>query len=63
AIVENRGGVHTAAIIVPIVLMLSIGAFIMVWQLRRIKQRSGSLNMWLTNGAIYYKESEPLQEL
>ncbi|XP_047208637.1 Down syndrome cell adhesion molecule-like isoform X2 [Girardinichthys multiradiatus] len=63
AIVENRGGVHTAAIIVPIVLMLSIGAFIMVWQLRRIKQRSGSLNMWLTNGAIYYKDSEPLQEL
>ncbi|KAK5623978.1 hypothetical protein CRENBAI_023748 [Crenichthys baileyi] len=62
-IVENRGGVHTAAIIVPIVLMLSIGAFIMVCQLRRIKQRSGSLNLWLTNGAIYYKESEPLQEL
>ncbi|XP_032411651.1 Down syndrome cell adhesion molecule homolog isoform X2 [Xiphophorus hellerii] len=60
---EARGGVHTSAIVVPVVLVLLIVASIAIWQLRRIKQRNGSLNMWLANGAIHYKGSEPLQEL
>ncbi|KAM4733048.1 uncharacterized protein FYW61_008627 [Anableps anableps] len=62
-ITENGGGGHTAAIIVPVVLVLLIGAVITVWQVQRIKQRSSSLNIWLTNGEIHYKGSEPLQEL
>ncbi|XP_023183902.1 Down syndrome cell adhesion molecule-like protein 1 homolog isoform X1 [Xiphophorus maculatus] len=60
---EARGGVHTSAIVVPVVLVLLIVASITIWQLRRIKHRNGSLNMWLANGAIHYKGSEPLQEL
>ncbi|XP_027865586.1 Down syndrome cell adhesion molecule-like protein 1 homolog isoform X2 [Xiphophorus couchianus] len=60
---EARGGVHTSAIVVLVVLVLLIVASIAIWQLRRIKQRNGSLNMWLANGAIHYKGSEPLQEL
>lgn len=60
---ENRGDVHIAAIIVPVLLVLLIGAVFTVWQLQRIKQRTGSLNVWLTNEAIRYKETDQLQEL
>ncbi|XP_016525129.1 Down syndrome cell adhesion molecule-like isoform X4 [Poecilia formosa] len=60
---EARSGVHTSAIAVPVVLVILIVAALAIWQLRRIKQRNGSLNMWLANGAIHYKGSEPLQEL
>ncbi|KAM4586679.1 protein sidekick-1-like isoform 1-T1 [Fundulus diaphanus] len=60
---ENRGGAHTTGIIVPVVLVVLIGAIMIGWQLRRIKHRGGSLNMWLTNRAVYDKGSEPLQEL
>ncbi|XP_008418307.1 protein sidekick-1-like isoform X2 [Poecilia reticulata] len=60
---EARSGVHTSAIAVPVVLVILIVAALAIWQLQRIKQRNGSLNMWLANGAIHYKGSEPLQEL
>ncbi|XP_016525128.1 Down syndrome cell adhesion molecule-like isoform X3 [Poecilia formosa] len=60
---KARSGVHTSAIAVPVVLVILIVAALAIWQLRRIKQRNGSLNMWLANGAIHYKGSEPLQEL
>lgn len=32
---EARGGVHTSAIVVPVVLVLLIVASIAIWQLRR----------------------------
>nr|XP_046261881.1 Down syndrome cell adhesion molecule homolog [Scatophagus argus] len=60
--VESQSG-HLAAIVVPVVLVVLTVAIITTWQLRRLKQRKGSLNMWLTNGVLRYKGSESLQEL
>lgn len=54
---------HLAAIVVPVMLVLLVVATVTAWQLRRIKQKKGSLNMWLTNGALHYRGSESLQEL
>ncbi|XP_011478571.1 Down syndrome cell adhesion molecule homolog isoform X2 [Oryzias latipes] len=59
---EEVRSVHPAAIVVPVVLVL-IGAMATIWQLRRIRQKTDSLNLWLTNGAIRYRHAEPLQEL
>lgn len=56
---ESRSG-HLVAIVVPVVLVLLIVAIVITWQLRW-KKRKGSLNMWLSNGAIRYRGS--LQEL
>ncbi|XP_029297464.1 protein sidekick-2-like [Cottoperca gobio] len=54
---------HLAVIVVPVVLLMLVVAMVTTWQLRRIKQKKGNLNMWLTNGALRYRGSEPLQEL
>ncbi|KAM7389649.1 hypothetical protein PAMP_023612 [Pampus punctatissimus] len=59
---ESQSG-HLVAVVVPVVLVLLIVAIVMIWQLRRIKQRKGSLNMWLTNGTIRYTASDTLQEV
>lgn len=60
---EESSSGHLAAIIVPVVLVGLIVAMVTTWQLRRIKQKKGSLNMWLANGALRYRGSESLQEL
>ncbi|XP_008282664.1 protein sidekick-1-like [Stegastes partitus] len=59
---DSHGG-HLAAIIVPVVLVMVAVAVVTMWQLRRIKQKKGNLNMWLSNGALRYRGSESLQEL
>ncbi|XP_017279548.1 Down syndrome cell adhesion molecule homolog isoform X2 [Kryptolebias marmoratus] len=62
--VKNSPGVPTVfPIIVPVVLVGLIVAMVTAWKLRQIKQRKGSLNMLLSNGAIRYRGSESLQEL
>ncbi|XP_030000529.1 Down syndrome cell adhesion molecule homolog isoform X2 [Sphaeramia orbicularis] len=54
---EGRSG-HLAAIVVPVVLAVLIVAIVTTWQLRRIKLKKGTLNMWLNNGAIRYRGAE-----
>ncbi|XP_032384663.1 Down syndrome cell adhesion molecule-like protein 1 homolog [Etheostoma spectabile] len=63
ASVEESQSGHLAAIVVPVVLVGLVVAIVTAWQLRRLKQKKGSLNMWLTNGALRYRGSESLQEL
>ncbi|XP_053179765.1 protein sidekick-1-like isoform X2 [Scomber japonicus] len=63
ASVEEGQSGHLVAIVVPVVLVLLIVAIVITWQLRRIKQRRGSLNMWLSSGIIKYRGSDSLQEL
>ncbi|KAM6952532.1 uncharacterized protein PEZ65_012981 isoform 2-T2 [Lycodopsis pacificus] len=63
ASVEESQSGHLAAIVVPVVLVVAVVAIITTWQLRRVKQKAGSLSMWLTNEALRYRNSEPLQEL
>ncbi|XP_031175311.1 Down syndrome cell adhesion molecule-like protein 1 homolog [Sander lucioperca] len=63
ASVEESQSGHLAAIVVPVVLVVLVVAMVTTWQLRRIKQKKGSLNIWLTNGALRYRASESLQEL
>ncbi|XP_044060958.1 Down syndrome cell adhesion molecule homolog isoform X2 [Siniperca chuatsi] len=63
ASVEESLSGHLAAIVVPVVLVLLSAAIVTTWQLRRIKQRKGSLNIWLPGGALRYRGSESLQEL
>ncbi|XP_059202149.1 cell adhesion molecule DSCAM-like [Centropristis striata] len=60
---EDSQSGNLAAIVVPVVLVVLAVAVVTAWQLRRIKQKKGSLNMWLSNGALRYNGSEPLQEL
>ncbi|XP_023258802.1 Down syndrome cell adhesion molecule homolog [Seriola lalandi dorsalis] len=54
---------HLAAILVPVVLVVLVVATFTAWQLRRIKQKQGSLIMWMASGALRYRGSESLQEL
>ncbi|XP_062281406.1 cell adhesion molecule DSCAM-like isoform X1 [Scomber scombrus] len=63
ASVEEGQSGHLVAIVVPVVLVLLIVAIVITWQLRRIRQRKGSLNMWLSSGVIKYRGSDSLQEL
>ncbi|XP_034399412.1 Down syndrome cell adhesion molecule-like isoform X2 [Cyclopterus lumpus] len=63
ASVEESQSGHLAAIVVPVVLVVMIVAIVTTWQLRRIKQKKGTLNMWLTNEVLRYRGSESLQEL
>ncbi|XP_075959574.1 uncharacterized protein LOC142962811 [Anarhichas minor] len=63
ASVEESQSGHPAAIVVPVVLVVAVVAIITTWQLRRVKQKTGSLSMWLTNEALRYRNSESLQEL
>ncbi|XP_029918035.1 Down syndrome cell adhesion molecule-like protein 1 homolog [Myripristis murdjan] len=60
---ESQGG-HLAAIVVPVVLVVLIVAIVTTWQFRRMNKRKGSWGIgWLTNGAIHYRDSEPIPEL
>ncbi|XP_073343135.1 uncharacterized protein [Pagrus major] len=63
ASVEESQSGHLAAIVVPVVLVVLIVAVVTTWQVRRIKQKKGSLSIWLSGGALHYRGSEPLQEL
>lgn len=63
ASVEESQSGHLAAIVVPVVLVVLIVAVITTWQLRRITKKKGSLNVWLSGGALRYRGSESLQEL
>ncbi|XP_040903392.1 protein sidekick-1-like [Toxotes jaculatrix] len=63
AVVEKHHSGHLAAIVVPVVLVVFIVATVTTLQLRRLKQKRGSLSMWVTNGVIRYKGHESLQEL
>lgn len=63
SITEGQNGGKLAAIVLPVLLVVLTVAVVTAWQLRRIKQKKGSLSMWLTNGALRYKGSESLQEL
>ncbi|XP_074504551.1 cell adhesion molecule DSCAML1-like isoform X1 [Sebastes fasciatus] len=60
---ESQSGGHMAAIVVPVVLLVLAVATVATWQLRRIQQKKGNLNMWLTNGGLRERGAEPLQEL
>ncbi|KAM8732357.1 protein sidekick-1-like isoform 2-T2 [Acanthopagrus schlegelii] len=59
---ESQSG-HLTAIVVPVVLVVLTVAVVTAWQLRRIKQKKGSLSMWLPGGALRYRGPESLQEL
>ncbi|XP_068182006.1 cell adhesion molecule DSCAM-like [Antennarius striatus] len=61
SIEESRGG-RLVAVVVPVVLVVLIIAILVVWKLR-LKQKKGSLNMWLSSGALRPSGSESLQEL
>ncbi|KAK7922846.1 hypothetical protein WMY93_009748 [Mugilogobius chulae] len=58
---DNQSG-HLAAILVPLLLVLIIVAVIGTWQIRRIRQKKGTLSMWLGNGALRYRGAGSLQE-
>ncbi|XP_026214292.1 Down syndrome cell adhesion molecule homolog [Anabas testudineus] len=60
---EESRSLHQAAIVVPVVLVVMTVAIVTTWQLRRIKQKQGSMSMWMTSRAIRYRGSESLQEL
>ncbi|KAM9740776.1 uncharacterized protein ACNS7B_012105 isoform 1-T1 [Menidia menidia] len=62
-VAEDSLGTNLAAVIVPVVLVVLIGVAVTAWQIKRMKQKRGSLIMWLTNGTILYKGSETLEEL
>ncbi|KAJ0003075.1 hypothetical protein NQD34_008224 [Periophthalmus magnuspinnatus] len=57
---EDRPGAHLA-ILVPVLLVLVTAAAIGTWQIRRIRKKKGTLNMWLDSGALRYR-AESLQE-
>ncbi|CAJ1058615.1 Down syndrome cell adhesion molecule-like protein 1 homolog isoform X2 [Xyrichtys novacula] len=60
---EGHSGGKLAAIVLPVVLVVLIVAIATAWQLRRMKQKNGSLNMWRPGGVLRYKGAESLQEL
>ncbi|XP_034546682.1 Down syndrome cell adhesion molecule-like protein 1 homolog isoform X2 [Notolabrus celidotus] len=60
---EGQSGGKLAAILLPVMLAVLIVAIVTAWQLRRIKQKNGSLNVWLSGGVLRYKGAESLQEL
>ncbi|XP_076595955.1 cell adhesion molecule DSCAM-like isoform X2 [Chaetodon auriga] len=63
ASVEESESRHLVAIVVPVVLVVVVVAILTAWKLQQIKQKKGSLNMWMTGGALRYRGSESLQEL
>ncbi|XP_045886031.1 Down syndrome cell adhesion molecule homolog isoform X2 [Micropterus dolomieu] len=62
-IAEESPSGHLAAIVVPVLLVVLIVAILTTWQLRRIRHKKGSVNMWLASGVLRYRGSESLQEL
>ncbi|XP_020502169.2 cell adhesion molecule Dscam1 isoform X1 [Labrus bergylta] len=60
---EGQSGSKLAAILLPVVLVVLIVAIVTAWQLRRIKQKKGSLSIWLSSGKLRYEGSESLREL
>ncbi|XP_070818698.1 cell adhesion molecule DSCAM-like [Chaetodon trifascialis] len=63
ASVEESESRHLVAIVVPVVLVVVVVAILTAWKLQQIKQKKGSLNMWMTGGALRSRGSESLQEL
>ncbi|CAL9706811.1 unnamed protein product [Knipowitschia caucasica] len=59
---EDSGSGHVAAILVPLLLVLTLMAALGTWQIRRIRQKNGTLSMWLGNGALHYRGAGSLQE-
>ncbi|XP_072295051.1 cell adhesion molecule DSCAML1-like [Eucyclogobius newberryi] len=59
---EDSSSGHLAAVLVPLLLVLIILAILGTWQIRRIRQKKGTLSMWLGNGALHYRGAGPLQE-
>lgn len=59
---EESGSGHIAAVLVPLFLVLIIVAVVGAWQIRRIRQKKGTLSMWLGNGALRYRGTGSLQE-
>ncbi|KAM8910895.1 cell adhesion molecule DSCAML1-like isoform 2-T2 [Spinachia spinachia] len=59
---ESKSG-HLAAIVVPLVLVVTAVAIVAMWQLQRIKLKKGTVSMWLTNEALRHRGAESLQEL
>lgn len=59
---EDSGSGHLAAILVPLLLVLIIVAVLGAWQIRKIRQKKGTLTMWLGNGALRYRGAGSLQE-
>ncbi|XP_035016522.2 Down syndrome cell adhesion molecule homolog isoform X1 [Hippoglossus stenolepis] len=62
-IVNGSHNGHLAAIVMTVVLLVLIVAIVTTWQIRRVKQKEGSLSLWVSNGALRYRGSESLQEL
>ncbi|XP_030595447.1 Down syndrome cell adhesion molecule homolog [Archocentrus centrarchus] len=60
---EDSHGHHLIGIIVSVGLVVLIGTIVLTWQLRRIKQKKGTLNIWLANGGVRYTDCESLHEL
>ncbi|XP_055015331.1 cell adhesion molecule DSCAML1-like isoform X2 [Boleophthalmus pectinirostris] len=58
---DNRSG-HLAAILIPLLMVLIIVAVLGTWQIRRIRQKKGTLSMWLDSGALRYRGAGSLQE-
>ncbi|XP_063340697.1 protein sidekick-1-like isoform X2 [Pelmatolapia mariae] len=54
---------HLIGIFVAVGLLVVTGAILTMWQLRRLKQKKGTLSIWLGNGEVRYTDCESLHEL
>ncbi|XP_071314315.1 cell adhesion molecule DSCAM-like [Trachinotus anak] len=63
AVVKEGHSGHLAAIVLPVVIVVLVVATVTAWQLRRMKQKQGSLSIWMAGGGLRYRASESLQEL
>ncbi|XP_060935620.1 cell adhesion molecule DSCAM-like isoform X3 [Limanda limanda] len=54
---------HLAAIVMSVVLVVLIVAIVTTWQIRRVRQKEGSLSLWESNLPLRLRDSESLQEL
>ncbi|KAL3972882.1 protein piccolo [Sarotherodon galilaeus] len=54
---------HLIGIFVAVGLLVVTGAILTTWQLRRLKQKKGTLSIWLGNGEVRYTDCESLHEL
>lgn len=59
---EDSGSGHLAAIVVSLLLVLIAVAVLGAWQIRKVRQKKGTLNWWLGNGVLRYRGAGSLQE-
>ncbi|XP_006781575.1 Down syndrome cell adhesion molecule-like protein 1 homolog isoform X2 [Neolamprologus brichardi] len=59
----NSPSHHLIGIFVAVGLLVVTGAILTTWQLRRLKQKKGTLSIWLGNGEVRYTDCESLHEL